>query len=206
MRVVGAPCADWRDVRRQEGHQRVYQEGVLCCWARTDVRSSPSAASASSVSCTTSAATRTSPGELDRVDPADRSLYDMDIVFDPPGSGMFNEVYLYEELMEADLHAIVSHCPGAALTPDPLRPAAVGRALPELHLPDAVRVEGALRSRPLLTSVHPLGQRSPPRLKARKPARQRRLRAQDLRLWPRAWLPARCCADRAGAGRLHDRV
>ncbi|BEJ01239.1 hypothetical protein CcaverHIS631_0510960 [Cutaneotrichosporon cavernicola] len=34
-------------------------------------------------------------------------LYDMDIVFDPPGSGMFNEVYLYEELMEADLHAII---------------------------------------------------------------------------------------------------
>jgi mitogen-activated protein kinase 7 len=32
----------------------------------------------------------------------------MDIVFDPPGSGMFSEVYLYEELMEADLHAIVS--------------------------------------------------------------------------------------------------
>lgn len=39
---------------------------------------------------------------------SDTSLYDMDIVFDPPGSGMFNEVYLYEELMEADLHAIVS--------------------------------------------------------------------------------------------------
>lgn len=36
------------------------------------------------------------------------SLYDMDLVFDPPGSGMFTEVYLYEELMEADLHAIVS--------------------------------------------------------------------------------------------------
>lgn len=36
------------------------------------------------------------------------SLYDMDIVFDPPGSGQFREVYLYEELMEADLHAIVS--------------------------------------------------------------------------------------------------
>jgi mitogen-activated protein kinase 7 len=35
------------------------------------------------------------------------SLYDMDIVFDPPGSGMFTEVYLYEEQMEADLHAIV---------------------------------------------------------------------------------------------------
>ncbi|GMK59706.1 hypothetical protein CspeluHIS016_0803120 [Cutaneotrichosporon spelunceum] len=34
-------------------------------------------------------------------------LYDMDIVFDPPGSGLFNEVYLYEELMEADLHAII---------------------------------------------------------------------------------------------------
>lgn len=32
----------------------------------------------------------------------------MDLVFDPPGSGMFTEVYLYEELMEADLHAIVS--------------------------------------------------------------------------------------------------
>lgn len=32
----------------------------------------------------------------------------MDIVFDPPGSGLFTEVYLYEELMEADLHAIVS--------------------------------------------------------------------------------------------------
>lgn len=32
-------------------------------------------------------------------------LYDMDII-DPAG---FNEVYLYEELMEADLHAIV--CP-----------------------------------------------------------------------------------------------
>lgn len=31
----------------------------------------------------------------------------MDIVYDPPGSGLFSEVYLYEELMEADLHAIV---------------------------------------------------------------------------------------------------
>ena len=41
-------------------------------------------------------------------DVTDFSLYDMDLVFDPPGSGMFNEVYLYEELMEADLHAIVS--------------------------------------------------------------------------------------------------
>jgi hypothetical protein len=32
-------------------------------------------------------------------------LYDMDIVFGPDGN--FDEVYLYEELMEADLHAIV---------------------------------------------------------------------------------------------------
>jgi mitogen-activated protein kinase 7 len=32
-------------------------------------------------------------------------LYDMDIVFD--SNGNFNEVYLYEELMEADLHAII---------------------------------------------------------------------------------------------------
>ncbi|KAG8742316.1 Mitogen-activated protein kinase [Ceratobasidium sp. 414] len=32
-------------------------------------------------------------------------LYDMDIVFD--SAGIFNEVYLYEELMEADLHAII---------------------------------------------------------------------------------------------------
>jgi hypothetical protein len=34
----------------------------------------------------------------------------MDIVPDPPGSWIFNEVYMYEELMEADLHAIVSIC------------------------------------------------------------------------------------------------
>ncbi|KAH9073079.1 CMGC/MAPK/ERK protein kinase [Lactarius deliciosus] len=32
-------------------------------------------------------------------------LYDMDIVFGPDGN--FDEVYLYEELMEADLHAII---------------------------------------------------------------------------------------------------
>ncbi|KAJ9109064.1 hypothetical protein QFC21_000391 [Naganishia friedmannii] len=36
-------------------------------------------------------------------------LYDMDIVPDPPGTWNFNEVYLYEELMEADLHAIYIH-------------------------------------------------------------------------------------------------
>ncbi|KAL7408972.1 kinase-like domain-containing protein [Mrakia frigida] len=33
-------------------------------------------------------------------------LYDLDIVFDPV-THAFNEVYLYEELMEADLHAII---------------------------------------------------------------------------------------------------
>jgi len=32
-------------------------------------------------------------------------LYDMDIIFDPQGN--FHEVYCYEELMEADLHAII---------------------------------------------------------------------------------------------------
>jgi mitogen-activated protein kinase 7 len=32
-------------------------------------------------------------------------LYDMDLVFKPDGN--FDEVYLYEELMEADLHAII---------------------------------------------------------------------------------------------------
>lgn len=49
------------------------------------------------------------PGMLNTKPPlsTDPSLYDMDIVFDPPGSGMFSEVYLYEEQMEADLHAIV---------------------------------------------------------------------------------------------------
>jgi mitogen-activated protein kinase 7 len=35
-------------------------------------------------------------------------LYDMDIVFNNTDVHQFNEVYLYEELMEADLHAIVS--------------------------------------------------------------------------------------------------
>ncbi|KAJ2916303.1 hypothetical protein MD484_g4122, partial [Candolleomyces efflorescens] len=33
-------------------------------------------------------------------------LYDMDIVYQPPNNN-FDEVYLYEELMEADLHAII---------------------------------------------------------------------------------------------------
>jgi hypothetical protein len=42
-------------------------------------------------------------------------LYDMDIVPDPPGTWNFNEVYLYEELMEADLHAIVRSCRGIFL-------------------------------------------------------------------------------------------
>lgn len=33
-------------------------------------------------------------------------MYDLDLIQDPR-TGAFNEVYLYEELMEADLHAIV---------------------------------------------------------------------------------------------------
>ena len=56
-----------------------------------------------------------------------------------------------EELMEADLHAIVRF--SSALAPltaaDPIRPASVRCALPVVHLPDAVRSEGALAaSRP----------------------------------------------------------
>ncbi|KAG6834897.1 hypothetical protein H0H93_006586, partial [Arthromyces matolae] len=39
-------------------------------------------------------------------------LYDMDIVFQP--NGEFHEVYIYEELMEADLHSIIRS--GQALT------------------------------------------------------------------------------------------
>jgi hypothetical protein len=53
-------------------------------------------------------AQRSSPSPPREACHTDISLYDMDIVFDPPGSGLFSEVYLYEELMEADLHAIVS--------------------------------------------------------------------------------------------------
>ena len=78
----------------------------------------------------------------------------MDIVFRPDGN--FDEVYLYEELMEADLHAIVRcfypSVVGHALTrtlsrpADPLAAAAVRRSLPVFHLPDA-----------LWPQVHPLG-------------------------------------------------
>lgn len=71
----------------------------------------------------------------------------MDIVFDPPGSGLFTEVYLYEELMEADLHAIVSLTPSfrtiQAETTDPVRTASFGRSLPIVPVPDPLRVEGA---------------------------------------------------------------
>ena len=42
----------------------------------------------------------------------------MDIVFQP--SGNFDEVYLYEELMEADLHAIVRF--NFLLLSDPVNP------------------------------------------------------------------------------------
>jgi len=70
----------------------------------------------------------------------------MDIVFQP--SGNFDEVYLYEELMEADLHAIV--CPIIRLRhikynlsgfSDPIRTTAHGRPLPVLLVPNALRSE-----------------------------------------------------------------
>jgi len=80
----------------------------------------------------------------------------MDIVFGPDGN--FDEVYLYEELMEADLHAIVrpsiDHLYSfqrlirsnvrhllPSLLPDSFRPAPLGRALPVIHLSDALRLE-----------------------------------------------------------------
>jgi hypothetical protein len=73
----------------------------------------------------------------------------------------------------------------------PLRTAADRRPLPILHLPDPVR-----------SQVHPLGQRAAPRSQAGQPARQRRLRAQDLRLWPRSRL-----LDRPGGEcRVYDGV
>lgn len=79
-----------------------------------------------------------------------------------------------EELMEADLHAIVSPmnlltgCQTAfstwfALT-DPLRPAVDRRPLPILHLPNSLWIE-----------IHPLRKRPAPRLEARELASQRRL-------------------------------
>ena len=136
-------------------------------------------------------------------------LYDMDIVFGPDGN--FDEVYLYEELMEADLHAIVRrnshsssfHSPlilaieRKLLTLnikkkhsiDPLRPTALGRALPVLHIPNALRSE-----------VHPLGRRAASRSQAGQPARERGLRAQDLRFRTRPrFQPG------AEAG-VHDRI
>lgn len=57
----------------------------------------------------------------------------MDLVFDPPGSGMFSEVYLYEELMEADLHAIVCIFP----RPPPL--SAIPSLLRETMLTSQIR-------------------------------------------------------------------
>ena len=46
--------------------------------------------------------------------------------------------------MEADLHAIVRSLPSIAslITADPVRTASVRRALPVIHLSDAVRPEG----------------------------------------------------------------
>lgn len=55
--------------------------------------------------------------------------------------------YLYEELMEADLHAIVCCACLSSLAnilrSDSVGTAAVGRSLPVLHLPDALRAQGA---------------------------------------------------------------
>jgi hypothetical protein len=62
----------------------------------------------------------------------------MDIVFDPPGSGMFTEVYLYEEQMEADLHAIVSrHIACARINQlDSIWSTLIRRPFPIVHLSD----------------------------------------------------------------------
>ena len=74
-------------------------------------------------------------------------------------------------------------------TSDPLRPTALRRALPVLHLPNALRSE-----------IHPLGRRAAPRSQAGQPARQRGLRAQDLRFWTRTRVQSG-----AEAG-VHDRI
>jgi hypothetical protein len=78
----------------------------------------------------------------------------MDIVFD--AAGIFNEVYLYEELMEADLHAIIRS----------------GQPLSDAHFQSFLyqTLCGLKVSSPpspfgsILTSfaVYPLGKRAPP--------------------------------------------
>jgi hypothetical protein len=78
----------------------------------------------------------------------------MDIVFDPPGSGVFSEVYLYEELMEADLHAIVSwdmhDSHELAHIPDPFKSTALGRTLPIIPLSNPLRAKSTLLLRQYL--------------------------------------------------------
>jgi hypothetical protein len=81
----------------------------------------------------------------------------MDIVFKPDGN--FDEVYLYEELMEADLHAIVSdslrYPRRLAMSDselgdiDPIWSTTFRCALPVVPLPDA-----------LWSQVHPLRERA----------------------------------------------
>lgn len=74
--------------------------------------------------------------------------------------------------LNLSLIAQLGPCSPVHTSADPLRPTAQRCALPVLHLPDAVWPQ-----------VHSLGQRPTSRLEARQPARQRRLRTQDMRLW-----------------------
>lgn len=123
----------------------------------------------------------------------------MDLVFGPGGN--FDEVYLYvrpssftrwnlaeialqEELMEADLHAIVreSHpsvCFILIRFPDPIPTTSIGCPLPVFYLSDIVWPE-----------VHSLRQCYPSRSEARQLACQCRLRAEDLRFRSCSRLPA----------------
>ena len=120
----------------------------------------------------------------------------MDIVFGPDGN--FDEVYLYEELMEADLHAIVRLLSSPSLSvlshvrtgiSDPLWSTPFRCPLPVIHLPDALRSE-----------VHPLGRRAASRPQTGQSPRERGLRTQDMRFWSRAWIQS---VPKAG---LYDRV
>lgn len=120
----------------------------------------------------------------------------MDIVPDPPGTWNFNEVYLYEELMEADLHAIVGRWISErsrrliSCTTDSFRSAAVGRPLPVVLVSDIMWSEGeyfpsaglGIESHlKTFATVHPLGQRTASGPQAWKSAGERGLRAQGKR-------------------------
>ena len=97
----------------------------------------------------------------------------MDIVFQP--SGNFDEVYLYEELMEADLHAIVSFIllktsSKFLSSADPIRTATHGCPFPIFPLSNSLRTE-----------IYPFRECSPPRPQAGQSPRKCRLRTQNLR-------------------------